>query len=163
MSSSGISDVLPSECVVWTTAEDAGVRFLAIWDTGASKSVISQRVVDALSLKPMGYTMVQGVNGPPQEREQFLVSFGLPNQLRIVGLAVTLGEMGKVGDDNLDVLIGMDVIGLGDFAVTNFRGQTMFSFRYPSKKHLDFAAEDRRATPIKGVIPRGKPKRRKKK
>ena len=28
-----------------------------------------------------------------------------------------------------DVLIGMDIIGLGDFAVSNYRGKTTFTFR----------------------------------
>jgi len=32
----------------------------------------------------------------------------------------------------------MDVISLGDFAVTNFNGKTMFSFRTPSMAEIDF-------------------------
>lgn len=37
------------------------------------------------------------------------------------------------------VLIGMDLITLGDFAVTNKNGQTCFSFRYPSSEWIDFS------------------------
>jgi hypothetical protein len=37
-----------------------------------------------------------------------------------------------------DMLIGMDVINLGDFAVTNYNGRTMFSFRMPSADRIDF-------------------------
>jgi preprotein translocase subunit SecA len=36
------------------------------------------------------------------------------------------------------MLIGMDIIGLGDFVVTNFNGKTMFSFRMPSMASMDF-------------------------
>ncbi len=39
------------------------------------------------------------------------------------------------------VLIGMDVMNLGDFAVTNHGGKTMFTFRTPSQKHIDFVAD----------------------
>ena len=40
-----------------------------------------------------------------------------------------------------DVLIGMDIIGTGDFAVTNLNGLTKFSFRVPSLEHIDFVAD----------------------
>jgi len=37
-----------------------------------------------------------------------------------------------------DVLIGMDVITQGDFAITNKDGMTTFSFRTPSLITIDF-------------------------
>ena len=40
-----------------------------------------------------------------------------------------------------DVLIGMDVITQGDFAVTNKGGKTIYSFRFPSLTHIDFGQE----------------------
>ena len=43
---------------------------------------------------------------------------------------------------NTDVLIGMDIINEGDFAVSNEYGATTFSFRIPSVENFDFAAED---------------------
>jgi len=39
------------------------------------------------------------------------------------------------------MLIGMDVICKGDFAITNFQGNTTFSFRMPSMYEIDFVAE----------------------
>ena len=39
---------------------------------------------------------------------------------------------------NFDVLIGMDIIGSGDFAITNHKGKTVFSFRIPSIGRIDF-------------------------
>ena len=41
-----------------------------------------------------------------------------------------------------DVLIGMDIITQGDFAVTNRCGRTKFSFRFPSQADIDFVSED---------------------
>ena len=37
-----------------------------------------------------------------------------------------------------DVLIGMDIINLGDFAVSNHNGKTTFSFRMPSVDEIIF-------------------------
>jgi len=39
------------------------------------------------------------------------------------------------------MLIGMDIIGIGDFAVSNYNNKTIFSFRYPSKHKIDFVHE----------------------
>ena len=40
-------------------------------------------------------------------------------------------------EDN-DIIIGMDTITLGDFAITNKNGETWFSFRIPSQEHIEF-------------------------
>jgi len=40
-----------------------------------------------------------------------------------------------------DILIGMDIINKGDFAISNRNGKTMFSFRYPSMTDFDFQSE----------------------
>lgn len=43
---------------------------------------------------------------------------------------------------NCDVLIGMDIITIGDFTITKENNCTVFSFRYPSSpKHIDFVAD----------------------
>jgi hypothetical protein len=39
---------------------------------------------------------------------------------------------------DFDVLIGMDIIGTGDFAVTNLGDTTVFTFRTPSVERIDF-------------------------
>jgi hypothetical protein len=49
-----------------------------------------------------------------------------------------------------DLLIGMDVIGAGDFAVSNFNGKTTLTFRSPSVGTLDFVKnKDRGSAPLK--------------
>ena len=45
----------------------------------------------------------------------------------------------------LDVVIGMDIITRGDFAVTNLDGKTTFSFRIPSLADIDFVQDDNAA------------------
>lgn len=43
---------------------------------------------------------------------------------------------GDIGD--YDVIIGMDIITLGDFVITNKDNQTWFAFRYPFSEHIEF-------------------------
>lgn len=68
--------------------------------------------------------------------EAYLVNIFLPNQVVFSKIRVTKGEF-----PGADILIGMDVIGSGDFAVTNNNGRTVFSFRIPSQSPIDFAQE----------------------
>lgn len=45
-------------------------------------------------------------------------------------------------NDNYDFLIGMDIIKMGDLAITNADGKMMFSFRIPpAEKHTDYQYE----------------------
>lgn len=110
-------------------------KYIGIWDTGATNSVISQKVVDEWNLKPIGIAQVHSVT-ETKLCETFLVSILLPNKVIVPAIRVTKGEL--VG---CDVLIGMDIIGGGDFAVTHKDGKTTFSFRYPSIEEIDFVTK----------------------
>jgi len=108
----------------------------AIWDTGATASVITQHVVDQCGLQPTGMTRVQGVHGT-NDVETYLVNILLPNNVGFKHVSVTKGDLG----DGAHALIGMDIITEGDFCITNKDNITMFSFRYPSLLHVDYVAE----------------------
>jgi predicted aspartyl protease len=107
-------------------------KFSALWDTGATGTVITQKVIDALGLKPIGMTMASGVDGEYMA-EVYLVSVGLPNGIGFSKMRVTKGKLG-----HLDMLIGMDIITCGDFALTHHEGKTCFSFRCPPTEKIDF-------------------------
>ena len=111
----------------------------AIWDTGASGSVITQKVVDELDIQPVGMSQVHTVSGQ-EESPVFLVDFALPNGVVLQGLRVTLGRL--IG---ADALIGMDVIVMGDFSITNLNGKTKMSFRIPSSVEVDYVKESQDA------------------
>ena len=66
-------------------------------------------------------------------RPVYLVDLTLPMGVTMPGLRVTLGDI--VG---ADVLIGMDVITAGDFAITHHGGRTKMTFRIPSLSDFDF-------------------------
>lgn len=68
--------------------------FKAIWDTGATHSVITQAVVDECGLKATGMKEVHGVLST-DVAETFLVNLLLPNAVQVVGVDVTLGGLGE--------------------------------------------------------------------
>ena len=114
---------------------DSAREFSALWDTGATNTSITLKVVDECGLKPIGMTTVHTAGGKHQT-ETYLIDLLLPNLVRISGLKVSCVEL--AGDVN--VLIGMDIISNGDFAVSNKDGKTVFSFRMPSTERIDFVA-----------------------
>jgi hypothetical protein len=72
-------------------------------------------------------------SGKDMPSNVYSVNLYLPNQVVIPKISVAEGI-----PNNCDMLIGMDVIKFGDFAVTNYNGRTTFSFRMPSMAEIDF-------------------------
>lgn len=107
-----------------------------IWDTGASTTCITQKIVNHLGLIPAGQKQISTANGKSIVNT-YLVDVGLPNNVIVENIIVSCANLGE----GLDVLIGMDIITLGDFAITNVNGKTMFSFRMPSICTIDFNQE----------------------
>lgn len=108
------------------------LEFDALWDTGATASVVSQEVAAKLELLPEGTAEVFHAQGS-KHAPKYFVNLGLPNRVQVVGVEVLEGIL-----KGCDVLIGMDIINMGDFALTNRDGITMLSFQMPSIRHIDF-------------------------
>ena len=108
-------------------------EFVAAWDTGAVSTAVTKAIVSKLSLRQNGWKTIEGVTGSAI-CNTYLIALSLPNGILIPELEVADCE-GNIG---CDVLIGMDVIGMGDFAVCNKDGRTTFSFRTPSIEAIDF-------------------------
>ncbi|GAI78519.1 unnamed protein product [marine sediment metagenome] len=128
-------------------------KYSAIWDTGATGTVITQKVVNDLGLKQVGVTQLTTASGKKDDAPLYLVAIFLPNlvyrsELMVVEASVT---------GNAEVLIGMDIIGSGDFAVTNKDGKTVFTFRMPSIERIDFAKQQPRISSPPGKIGRNDP------
>ena len=104
----------------------------ALWDTGSTQSCISSRLVKKLGLKVYQRREFQTPTGIVA-LEMYRVNISLDNK-EIPGLIVPCIDL----DENVDFLIGMDIITLGDFAVTNMEERTTFSFRIPSAETIDF-------------------------
>lgn len=114
--------------------------YIAVWDCGATATVISPKIAQELNLQPSGKENVHSVGAGDQSHEYeantYLVNIYLPNNVWIVGVRVSDG-----GIAGADVLLGMDIIAFGDFAITNHNGHTHWTFRTPSNEPIDFVEE----------------------
>ena len=110
---------------------------MALWDTGATKSVITDATVAALNLVPSGTTMVNHAGGTSPSNT-YLVNFILPNKVGIAGVLVS--QCSDIAG-HFGAIIGMDIICQGDFSITNVGKETCMSFRIPSIKTIDYVEE----------------------
>jgi len=138
--------------VVESNQESNHSKVIGIWDTGATGSVISRRLAQKLNLFPIGKTYTRGVHGIAQV-DQYLVNVVLPNKVIIEGVAVTESEH----FEDFDVLIGMDLILMGDFTISNFNQKTTFSFAVPSMGEIDLIPK---AEKLNGTTPVNRAERR---
>ena len=117
---------------------------IAIWDTGATGSAITELTAQKLGIAATGRKNVSGLGGTI-EKNTYLVDVSLPNKVTITDLVVTeidnpIDDKGnKV--DSFGILIGMDIISMGDFCITNFEGKTVMTFRMPSMVRTDYVEE----------------------
>ena len=108
-------------------------KYTTIWDTGATGSVITKKVINDLNLKPIGLVEVNHAQGKTTTNT-YLVNIELPLRVIVGPLKVIEGVL----PDDTEVLIGMDIIAEGDFAVTHGKGFTKMSFKIPSTEDIDF-------------------------
>ena len=115
--------------LVLGTTEDSTrvVKSRALWDTGAVTSVIDKSLVEKLDLVPFDSGRAYTAQGF-YESSMYLLDVLLPNNIIVKGLRVGDGEF-----QGFDMLIGMDVISLGDFHLTN-DGNTVFKFVIPPEE-----------------------------
>lgn len=103
-------------------------EYIALWDTGATGSVITRGVANALGLAPIGIQQVHGAHGTA-DCNVYKVNITLQHNEVSIGfsmLDVTEGVL--VG---CDVLIGMDIISQGNFRIDNNNGNNEFTFQMP--------------------------------
>jgi hypothetical protein len=108
----------------------------ALWDTGATGSCVTVATASALGLVPTGKIISNHAQGQSTVNT-YLVNLYLPNSLAVQNVRVT--ECANT--DTFGVIIGMDVITLGDFSITNVNRKSIVSFRIPSVKEIDYVTE----------------------
>lgn len=106
----------------------------ALLDTGATNCCINQTIIDLLGLKPHDKAEVHHGGGVTTE-DVFNINIILPNDLVIPFRNVTKC---KLTTGKFDLIIGMDLLTLGDFAITNANNKTIVSFKIPSTHSIDF-------------------------
>ena len=98
-----------------------------VWDTGATNTLISSQVVDALELVPLEESLVEGVGGIVKSLV-YEISLYLANDIVFKNVKALCSDIG-----DYDLVVGMDIIAQGDFVVSNNQEKICFSYRYPSK------------------------------
>ena len=111
-------------------------EFRGLWDTGATHSGISKNVATLLNLIPVRQTTIFHANGQAVVNV-YNISTVLPNNIFVPLITVAEGTF-----SGFDLLIGMDIITQGDFSISNKDGKTVFGFRMPSYKEIDFSNSD---------------------
>lgn len=115
------------------------IETLGIWDTGATNSVITKSAATKLGLIPIQMANVRGVHGVKLVNV-YRVSITLNNEN--ITLTTLVTECDALNDvDDTGMLIGMNVVSMGDLCISNFEGKTFLTFRTPSLETVDYVAE----------------------
>ena len=93
-----------------------------MWDTGSQYTFLSSRIVEALQLKPVGKAGISGISGN-SDADVYNIHVVLPS-----GDAVINVEAPGSGYSDYDVIIGMDIIMLGEFHFDRIDDHSVFSF-----------------------------------
>jgi predicted aspartyl protease len=117
--------------------ENPDREVFALWDTGATKTCISDRLADQLILPSIGVAQVKNAGGRHPSRV-FQIDINIMGKITVIDIrALEFKEA-----DAFDVIIGMDIICAGDLSISNAEGKTVVSFRIPPDSvPFDFVKE----------------------
>lgn len=116
-----------------------GRDYKALIDTGATNSCITKKVADDLGLVQSGLTDNHTAGGIVEKSKTYVVDAIIKGGIikfekwAVVEVQLTAGKY--------DMLIGMDIIANGDFAITHKGGKTKVTFCVPSMRDFDFVPE----------------------
>lgn len=116
---------------------------IALWDTGATCSGITERAAKALQLTSYGMTEVSTAAGVAQDIPMYHIDFELTDNAdleaddKVHFYDIPVIELPN--SSSFDFLVGMDIITHGDFSITNANGCTVVSYRLPPDAfHIDY-------------------------
>jgi predicted aspartyl protease len=135
----GLSNVIVTPVELYSGEYDATKSYSAkaLWDTGATICAITPQIAEKLGLGAVDIMTIVGANSTSRV-DTTIVSITFPNGLRIQDCPVVICDI----DPRVDMILGMDVITQGDFAISNGEAQTTFSFAVPPfRKKIDFAKQ----------------------
>jgi hypothetical protein len=106
----------------------------ALLDTGATNTSISDTLAARLRLKPVGRYKVEAAGGV-----HMAAAYSIDVLFRNMVSFANIRAAAFVKNDQFDIIIGMDIITLGDLAITNANNKTVVSFRIPpDTEHIDY-------------------------
>lgn len=99
-----------------------GIRCLGLFDTGASRTMISSRLASRLELPVANECRANTAHGA-HTLPQHPINLALPNNSMFYGQLAASGDLGDI-----DFPLGMDVISLGDVAMTRKDDHLVLTF-----------------------------------
>ena len=117
---------------------------VAVWNTASTITAITRTLAQHCGLDATPLT------GTP-DIARHVINLKLPNNVELIALSVVSIANLPIEGKRAQMLIGMDVIGGGDFAISNYGGGTMFTFRSPSQGSIDFLPPEARQQPVATV------------
>ena len=118
----GLTDVILTGCDICSVSGRRCHSDEAMWDTGSQFTFLSPRIINVLQLKPTGRMGLSGINGE-SEADVYTVHVVLPSGDAVINVEA-------LGSDysDYDVIIGMDIIMLGEFHFDRVDDHHVFSF-----------------------------------
>ncbi|GHV77346.1 hypothetical protein AGMMS49942_21670 [Spirochaetia bacterium] len=111
-----------------------------MWDTGAQMSAITPYMANLLNLQPIYQTGIGGAHGVNQT-DIVVVHLEIPELGAYKDLKVAVCPFNPDPNSDIHMIIGMDLIALGDFVLSNGNDNTLFSFATPpSLTKIDLSA-----------------------
>lgn len=112
----------------------------ALWDTGATGSVVTPSTAAKLGLVATGVKNSNTAGGV-RPAKTYVVNIYLPQGVAFDGMQVS----DCVDTGGFEAILGMDIISQGDSVISNHNGETWLTFRVPSSGTTDYVVEAHRA------------------
>ena len=115
------------ESFVAVGGEGSMMAVNALWDTGSTESLISEKIVKMI--EPILKNKSKYVTKDTViESETYAVSLSLSEEITFRDVLMKKADL---SDKNVDIIIGMDIISRGDFEIRNYNNLVEFAFRIP--------------------------------
>lgn len=117
------------ESYVAVGGEGSMMAVNALWDTGSTESLISEKIVKMIEpiLKNKSKYVTRDVI---IECETYAVSLSLSDEITFRDVLMKKADL---SEKNVDIIIGMDIISRGDFEIRNYNNLVEFAFRIPPR------------------------------
>lgn len=117
------------ESYVAVGGEGSMMAVNALWDTGSTESLISEKIVKMI--EPILKNKSKYVTKDTViESETYAVSLSLSDEITFRDVLMKKADL---FDKNVDIVIGMDIISRGDFEIRNYNNLVEFAFRIPPR------------------------------
>ena len=105
----------------------------ALWDTGSSYTYISRRLASQMGMISVGQSGYITPTGASIS-EQYVIEIILPDGTHVTDVHAGGSDIDAMG---IDLILGLQIILLGDFAIRHRDGQTFMSFLCPPNDATD--------------------------